>query len=320
MRTTLGLTDLNRFVEDFFKELLNEALDLKLVNANEERSNAPGLDLIDAVARVGYQVTSQKTSQKVNDTLETVVGLEDRPDSIRVFVVGKKQHQYTLNAELCEVLGFGEHDIWDITDLGKVLVGLPIDSLQKIHNQVSNELAHVKIELEIPDAEGNYPTTILDYVEPIPVARLGDLNRLRDYLIEEEEAWADDFPQFEADVREFADKLAKLPRITRDFYCFLLERKDDGEPDEHGHYTFDYNRLKRICRYPEMDGEIDLLEKAGLIWFNEGDYDETASVTIRGQGDVGYVVVELIGFMAARGIPFRTAMVSLDFSAFGTDA
>ncbi|WP_336273383.1 SMEK domain-containing protein [Vreelandella indica] len=44
-RCQLGLTDLNRYLEDFFKDYLNEVLSLSLVNLNNERGNEPDLDL-----------------------------------------------------------------------------------------------------------------------------------------------------------------------------------------------------------------------------------------------------------------------------------
>ena len=44
-RSKLGLTDLNRVLEDFFKELLNHVFKANLTNLNEARRNAPGLDL-----------------------------------------------------------------------------------------------------------------------------------------------------------------------------------------------------------------------------------------------------------------------------------
>ena len=42
-RSGLQLFDLNRYLEDFFKDILNIVYDYKLINLNEERSNNPGL-------------------------------------------------------------------------------------------------------------------------------------------------------------------------------------------------------------------------------------------------------------------------------------
>ena len=77
-RSKFGLTDLNRYLEDFFKEILNRVMTLSLVNQNETRSNAPGLDLIDKANDIGFQITPQKTSAKVNEALERVLSIDDR--------------------------------------------------------------------------------------------------------------------------------------------------------------------------------------------------------------------------------------------------
>jgi hypothetical protein len=42
---------------------------LSLVNLNENRSNAPGLDLGDEANGIAFQVTAERTSAKVNETL-----------------------------------------------------------------------------------------------------------------------------------------------------------------------------------------------------------------------------------------------------------
>ncbi|WOH57835.1 SMEK domain-containing protein [Bradyrhizobium sp. BWC-3-1] len=42
-RGRLGLTDLNKHAEDFFKTILNHLLSISLVNLNTDRSNEPGL-------------------------------------------------------------------------------------------------------------------------------------------------------------------------------------------------------------------------------------------------------------------------------------
>ena len=70
-RSKLGLTDLNHILEDFFKDLLNLIYKANLVNLNETRRNAPGLDLGDTTSptKRAFQVTSQATSQKVNLSL-----------------------------------------------------------------------------------------------------------------------------------------------------------------------------------------------------------------------------------------------------------
>ena len=83
-RCNLGLTDLNKYLEDFFKEILNRLLDLHLENLNNERSNAPGLDLGDSLKRRAFQITSVNTLPKINHTLKTI--LDKKITHFRVFI------------------------------------------------------------------------------------------------------------------------------------------------------------------------------------------------------------------------------------------
>ena len=71
-RARLGYTDLNRMLEDFFKDVLNAVFDIHLINLNANRSNEPGLDLGDVTAKTAFQITSDASSAKVNDTLAKI--------------------------------------------------------------------------------------------------------------------------------------------------------------------------------------------------------------------------------------------------------
>jgi hypothetical protein len=68
-RARLGLTDLNKHAENFFKTVLNHLLALSLINLNEDRSNAPGLDLGDEGSGTAFQITAERSSAKINETL-----------------------------------------------------------------------------------------------------------------------------------------------------------------------------------------------------------------------------------------------------------
>jgi hypothetical protein len=72
MRCQVGLTDLNKFSEDFIKEVLNVCYGYALKNLNKNRSNEPGLDLGDDRESIAFQITSVATSQKVNETLRKI--------------------------------------------------------------------------------------------------------------------------------------------------------------------------------------------------------------------------------------------------------
>lgn len=315
MRARLGLTDLNRYTEDFVKEVLNRALDLRLENTNVGRANAPGIDLLDPEKGVAFQVTSEKTSKKVNDTLVGVAALEQPPQSLYVLILGNKQGTYSLKQDVADKLGFTKGHIWDLMDLASRILILPLEALHDLHAYVSRELARVQIELELPNSEGEYATSISHYVEELVEPRLGDLGLVREHLVAQEAGEADVWDETRENLAKFAYQLAELPRITREFLAFLIERADNGAPDGHGEYRFDYNRLKRICKYPDMKGEIELLEDAELVVVNEAqsEYDRTV-LRIRPVGTNGFTLVSLVDTVKEHGLSLQRLFVSLDFS------
>ena len=322
-RCQLGLTDLNRYLEDFFKDYLNEILSLSLVNLNDERSNEPGLDLGDEVSSVAFQVTSTKTAQKVNKTLKTTSERKKQFDEINVLVIGKKQASYQLDQSLAKSLGFTEEKIWDVDDLCKKTISLPLDRLQALYELVRRNLARVRIELEIPDEDGNFSTSIDSYIEKIPTPKMSDFKKYHAY----QKGCAEEFEYTAKEVKEhfrkFSRELSQLPRITREFYAFLLERreKDDKKtPRGSGLYEslwFNHNILKRVCRFPDLDDELVLLGEHGFVDIEEPmEYNESPFVRIFVPIKVDGFIYELVEYIEAKDIGFKTPIVSLDFSGF----
>ncbi|WP_353932867.1 SMEK domain-containing protein [Okeanomitos corallinicola TIOX110] len=336
-RCKLGLTDLNKYLEDFFKEILNRLLDFHLENLNNERSNAPGLDLGDALNHIAFQITSQKKSDKINDTLNTVLehNIQEYND-IYILIIGYKQKSYAEKKELWNKLNFKKENIWDINTICKEVIDLPLDKLQSIHQYIKKEVIRVKIELEIPNQDGEFATNIKNYIEPIAKPKFNE-NSLKvyyEYYIHNNFG-GDDYSM--DDIKQafdfLAKELAKLPRITREFYAFLLERMDENSLQEaHGgkfYYRFNEDRLRRICRYNDIDGEIRLLTKHEFIsWDNPIPIDEEyytgwteSSYRIYIPGDSkSYIfknfIVDLVDFIDNKNIGYQKPIVNLDFSSF----
>lgn len=317
-RAGLQLYDLNRYLEDFFKEILNIVYGYSLVNLNEERSNNPGLDLGDESAKVAFQVTSSKSSSKINKTLEHAAGQLGKFPTIYVLVLVDKQSSYTgIKKELAKPFAFKSNKhILDTGDILKTVLSLPIDRLQRLHELVGREVARVKIELEVPDKAGHYQTNIDAYIEQIPRERFNGVSKYYTYLKKE---GGESFTLMESDIDSDFKKLIKalkrLPRITRQFYGFLIDRCDvDGT-----NFTINADKLKRICTLPDMAGELRLLQERRLCWFNESDDFETSATwgvgTVRNANSEEFTW-ELVNFMRTRGISFEKVLVSLDFVDF----
>lgn len=151
-RNKLGMTDLNRILEDFFKELLNLIHTANLVNLNEKRRNAPGLDLGDTTSAIkrAYQVTSQATSQKINKTLAAIPDDDvELYDEIYILIIGERQSKYTLEVTQRKRVRFKRHNIIGITELASQIIGSNIETIRAVHDKLRAELQRITVELEV---------------------------------------------------------------------------------------------------------------------------------------------------------------------------
>lgn len=319
-RCALGLTDLNIFLENFFKEILNKVMGINMQNLNTERSNAPGLDIGDNLSKVAFQITSQKTSAKINETLKAVLakGATDY-DQILICIIGHKQKSYTLDSGLCKKMAFSEENIWDMNKLCKMVMDLPIGVIQSLHHYIKQEMVRVKVELEIPDTDGKFPTSVLEQIESIPKPIMSDFKIYYSFHKTQHPEWKLTLEDVQKDFEIFCQDLLRLPRITREFYAFLLERRDGAwhETGASPFFRFNHDRLKRICHYPDTDGEIRLLAEHGFVDMNEPDRDgESPYVRIFAKASSFYFLFDFIDFIETTGIGLQKPIVHLNFGSF----
>jgi len=145
-KAKLGLMDGNIHFENYIKGILNILFNLNLINLNEAGNNYPGIDLGDCQAGVGYQVTSTRTSKKINDTLEKYIknGCNDEYPNLRVFIIGEKQGSYTLEKDFCDKTNFNwKNSIIDYNDIFAQLKNSDIGMLKKMHKYID---AHTYVE------------------------------------------------------------------------------------------------------------------------------------------------------------------------------
>jgi hypothetical protein len=320
-RAGLQLYDLNRYLEDFFKDIFNIVYGYKLINLNEERSNNPGLDLGDESAKVAFQITSTKTSEKINKTLEKAAGQIGKFPTIFVLILVEKQGSYTgLDTTLASPFGFkADEHILDIGDVLKRVLSLPIDRLQQLHDLVTKEVARVKIELEVPDKNGKYQTNIDSYIEQIPREQFEGISGYFNFLKAEAKKQSGTYDVSEADVekdfKKLIKSLKKLPRISRQFYAFLLQRGEWQDTD--CFINADY--LDRVCKFPDMQGELRLLKTANLCWFQEPDeHGESGTwrISMVHKSKSYEFTWEFMDFVKQKKLNLEKIVVSLDFSDF----
>lgn len=141
-RGLLHLFDSNTLAHHFFCRLLNELYGLKLEVMDRIVANFPAIDLGDAENRRAYQITTEKSGPKVQQTLDTFVrhGLQARFDKLQVLVIGKKQARYTA-LTIPQGISFDpEEDILDHSNLVADTEALPTLSLQEVAHVFDEEL------------------------------------------------------------------------------------------------------------------------------------------------------------------------------------
>ncbi len=314
LRAKIGFTDLHRVLEDFFMNILNELDNLSLTNTNREAANSAGIDLYDANSKIGIQITTVSSSDKINNTLRVVHEQNNtlkssNVEALYVLIIGKKQGSYKLDSTLCEALDFNEKDnIWDIVTLSRKLIGIKPDVLESIYKFVMRELTRVRIELELPDSNGEFPTDLGQYMEVSPSNELGECKKLKEFCTAN--GWDNGFEEAISELRLYFQKLSSLPRITRQV---LGEIIDNREPNQSKIYVI-WEKFRRICTYPELDTEFNILVYDNYLTRNIHEEERIITVHVKGDGDriLGY----LEPFLQRESKTFNKLFSTFDFSIF----
>jgi hypothetical protein len=138
----LRLFDDHVLAQRFFCRILNSAYQLQLQQMDQIQDNYPAIDLGDPVNRVAYQITAEKSGEKVQHTLDKFIehGLEKQYDTLRILVIGKRQTTYkTVTVPL--QLGFDcDRDIIGIAELTKQISALDTSRLGELSGIIVEEL------------------------------------------------------------------------------------------------------------------------------------------------------------------------------------
>jgi hypothetical protein len=322
-RNRVGLFEMTKLLENFYRDVLNEIYGYSLKNTNEDRSNSPAVDLVDDSKGIAIQVTSSGTSAKINKTLETLT--DDQLSSyttIIILVAGKKQKSFTLDADKMARTKFRTENVWDYTDLCRSLVNLQLDRLQALHKIVTKQIARVKIELEIPALDGTYATGIEQFAEAIPRERLSDLKKFTASVHNETGATDVEVREF---IETFVSGLKELPRITREIFEYMWTRREKtlhrGASSER--FKVSHTKLERLLeRYRDLDGDLRLLNDAGLITtYEPHETADNSFFHVLREGTASGMLhscgLQLISdFITKNDIPSKKVFVSLDFGDF----
>jgi hypothetical protein len=313
-RAKLHLFDLHTYVEDFVCEVLNRTFRLNLRNLNAGVLNHPGLDLGDDTKRWAFQVTADKSGAKVKETLEKITK-EDRAlyENIRVMVIGSKQGSYTFTGPPFDDFGFTPEMVLDFDDVCARLMSLELPELVDLARYIRSESQRVRVELEIPDENGLTESSIDAYVEALPKPTLSDTLKMMAHF--EEDDWGFDSDDGAANIKELSDALARLPRQTREVFRLMVQRRETGG-SSHDRYKIYDAALRRIYLRDDLDGDLQLLQQAGLIDWTDWNDGKPGYWELHIPGWGTNFHQSFVTYAEAKGINLNKPLVALDFSDF----
>lgn len=189
----LNLQDINIYLENFFRDILNIIFsgERTFSNLNKNEGNFAAIDLGDDKNEYAIQVTSTTSLTKVRHTIETYKSDYSYKKLIMLYVkVDKPRRTNNINNE---GKGIIEIEEWSIKDLCKKMEDLEDDRITKIQRIVVNQIT--------PSLYDNY-------------SKLSDESASNDY---------DNLEQ--KDIRNISDKLIEVcPSINK--YRILKYSKD----------------------------------------------------------------------------------------------
>ncbi len=160
VRGAIHLLDGNTISHEFFCRLMNEIYDLKLVVLDRIQSNFPAIDLGDETNKRSFQITADKSSDKVQTTLDMYAkrNLAKTYGKMQIIVIGKKQGSYEV-VKVPDGLSFvPDDDIIDTKGLIKSIDALSTEKLEAIAKIV-------QAEIKLADSHDDAPFRQLELIK-----------------------------------------------------------------------------------------------------------------------------------------------------------
>lgn len=130
----IGLTDINIINESFIASLLNIILDYDLECS--KTANRVAVDLEDCENRIAFQVSSNKSTSKIQTTIDKFVenNMAESFDEIYFFILGSKQKNYS-KLVVPSILNFDHKQ--HIIDFDSLILQLKTSTLKRLKKVIS---------------------------------------------------------------------------------------------------------------------------------------------------------------------------------------
>jgi hypothetical protein len=265
-RSKRGRYDLNKQAENFFRDILNLVDGLDLVNLNEKLSNAPAVDLGDRGNRICVQVTAERESGKIHDTIDGFIKhkLYNQYDRLVILIITEKRN-YTTDFDTKSKFNFSkEDDIWDIDDLLEKIEMLDLNRAAELKNYLSKELAPIVAAF----AE---PSSLLAKAE----ARIDTPPKTAEKFLSflgfnpRDEYWDSELKS----INDFYKKLSCLSKKQREFFSIIVSRGEVKQSFGTSRIRIFPSELENFLRLPREDSlnYFRVLESVGLANYDEDE-------------------------------------------------
>jgi hypothetical protein len=126
-----------------------------------------------------------------------------------------------------------------------------------------------------------------------------------------------DRSEAEAAIAELSTKLIALPRLTREVFKLLVERRDSFSAGFSDDFRISHPKLRRIYYGDDLDGDLALLSEADLIDSHEPNDSGGAyfwRIRFPGRGNGFHLL--FVEYVDDLKLDLRKPLVTLDFSDF----
>lgn len=173
----------------------------------------------------------------------------------------------------------------------------------------------IELEPEMPD--GTYKTSILQFIEPKPSVGRSDASIF--FAHPSVEGLFNDRTAAQEALDLFIDELARLPRMTREFYGWMIDESE--EPTGIGSSTRIVNAdyvYAKCQNMPNFQGEIRLLKGRTFLDYDQDHSNVSGyfSVMFPGIGNSNFGEA-FHYFCDATGLTASTLFSTMNFSPFG---
>ncbi|MED2737162.1 SMEK domain-containing protein [Bacillus toyonensis] len=313
-RGKLALYDLHKYCEDFSALLLNQVYGYNLVNLNIKRFNEPGMDLGDKENKIAIQVTTNKKSKKIKETLEKITDEQKATyECFFVLIVGTKQKKYNIEEELAEPIGFSKDNIFDIYDIIIRVNSLPIEqmieTLEFLRREISKVYWLFESEIGAYLLQGT-PTLIFSNCKAL-VEHYESIHKPLDISEEEER-------EMEEGIRDFMNAIISLPPATREFFLNLVIKVEYSR--DFDAKCISYQKMKRFVLLSEQEynEELNILKSDNLIDYEE-DYLGNLFIVLSGLCSKNNALNHILEFVDEKKVKLEDILFKFDLSAFAIE-